>query len=198
MTWKALYLVKKLYLNCHCDQSNVTVWRLLVCVEFFCWIGQAYLDNKKMICYLFTLAKLKSVYPLMTTHLVVSCSSTTKLLGGDWFSVLIPWLTWLLFMWLMLLLLCWPVFSMLLWITFPGVVLWFSFDMWFNESLFVVDVGTAVMFRSVNRLSTYAEYAGVLKISHPMFFLQQKKNRAFISTENVTWKLCNCEKYEAI
>lgn len=116
-------------------------------------------------------------------YLDESCSSDVAWLGGDWFSVLIPWLWWLLFMWLVSLLLCCPTVSVLLWITPEFVELWLSFVccwccccgwwcgcwcccMRFNESGCVDDVETVVMFKSVNRVS-YIEY-GDLKISHPI------------------------------
>lgn len=122
---------------------------------------------------------------LFCFYLDESCSSDVTWLGGDWFSVLIPWLRLLLlFIWVVSLLLCCPTASVLLWITLEFVELWLSLVccgccccwwwwcccccccMRFNESGCVDDVETVVMFRSVNRVS-YIEY-GDLKISHPI------------------------------
>lgn len=115
-----------------------------------------------------------------SNYLDESCSLTVKLvLGGDCFSVLISWLRWLLFIWLLLLLLCWPALSALLWITLAVVELWFSFGIRFNESTCVVDVDTAVIFKSVYRFSPiYAEY-GDLKISHAISKIRSIKLQHF-------------------
>lgn len=143
---------------------------------------------------------------LKNAYLDESCSSTTKLLlGGEWFSVLMPSLRWLLFMWLLSLLLCCLPLSVLLWMTPDGIELWLwlSFGIRFSESVCDVDVETAVIFKSVNLVSAYIEY-GDLKISHPMFANERAKNSTNHESIALHHKLLefnvfvrNCERIEA-
>lgn len=150
---------KKPYLDCHCDQCNVTVWWLLIGVGLW-WIDWTKFGRRNNV--------IETPWnPFLSGwfYLDESCLSAVTLFGGDWFSVLMPW-WWLLFMWLLSLLLCGPTLSVLLWITTDGLAFWLSFGIRFDESVWFVDVDTVVMFKSVNRVS-YIEY-GDLNISHPI------------------------------
>lgn len=98
-----------------------------------------------------------------------------------------PW-WWLLFIWLLLLLLCCP--SVLLWMTLLVVWLWLSFDI-IIVSAWVVDVDTAVMFKSAYRFSMYAEY-GVLKMSQPILQLDYHSIKSISKkAQKISWEFRN-------
>lgn len=122
--------------------------------------------------------------------------------GDDWLSDLaFPLLKWLLllFKWLLLLLLWllwlrWPLLSVLLWIkAFELVLLFLSLRIISGDSLWCVDAGIAVTFKSAKRFSE--KYDGLLTshpVNHPKKLNRYKKivfnEKKYFSIDKV---LCN-------